>query len=79
MLFAFGLSLFLPGAGQWFVGQRKKAGLVLLAAVATLSCCGLINLLSAIDAAGIARKINAGRRIGPYESGQLITLLDALG
>lgn len=67
-----------PGLGQLWLGQTVKG--VVLAAGAPLVCCGLglINLLAALGAFGLARKRSRGEAIGPYESTKLVDWLGEL-
>jgi TM2 domain-containing membrane protein YozV len=71
-------SLLLPGLGQIWLGQRVKGTLILL--FFPLVCCGLGlgNLLAAIDAWSLARKVASGAEIGPYENGRLAEWLGEL-
>ncbi|MEN9799474.1 MAG: hypothetical protein RL653_3171 [Pseudomonadota bacterium] len=68
----------LPGAGQWWLGQRRKAAFVLLGAGFTASTCGAWNALAAVDACWLARKERRGEPIGPYENAPVADFLSRL-
>lgn len=59
----------LGGAGQLYLGQKKKGGLLMTIAAVT-SCVGLdfiVLIFGAIDAYYTAEKIEAGRTVGEME------------
>ena len=60
------VSLLLPGAGQLLLGQRRKGGAMLLAAVFTCGALGLLNVVSAFDAWVMAER-RSGRALQEWE------------
>lgn|GEM_PF-6145175 len=71
-------SLLVPGWGQWALGQRTKAAIILFGSLVLACGCGLFNLLAALDAFQLAGKRARGEEIGPYENGALAGLIDDL-
>ena len=61
------ISLFLPGAGQIYLGQTVKGGVMLVLALVSCGCFGLINLIAAADAWMLASKRNQGKQLGDWE------------
>jgi TM2 domain-containing membrane protein YozV len=60
-------SFLIPGAGQIYVGQKRK-GAVLIA-VALLTCFGLgvWNILASIDAYRVANRVLRGEALRPWQ------------
>ncbi len=71
-------SLLLPGAGHWWIGQRRKAAFVLAGAVLIACLCGGWNVLAALDAWWLGRKLRRGESIGPYENGPVADFISRL-
>lgn len=65
------LGVLLSGAGQLYLGQRKKGLVYLIATLITwqIGLGWLIGILSAIDAYGTAMKLKRGVMVGPWEFG----------
>ena len=63
------LSLLLPGAGQIYLGQKTKGGVFLILALLTCCVAGLWNLYASSDAYSLAKRVNQGRQLGPWEHG----------
>lgn len=61
------ISLFLPGAGQIYLGQTAKGGVMLFLALISCGCFGLMNLIAAADAWMLAGKRNQGKQLGDWE------------
>ncbi len=61
------ISLFLPGAGQMYLGQTVKGGAMLFLALISCGCFGLLNLIAAADAWMLASKRNQGKQLGEWE------------
>ena len=61
------ISLFLPGAGQIYLGQTVKGGVMLVLALISCGCFGLLNLIAAADAWMLAAKRNQGKQLGDWE------------
>ena len=61
-------SLLVPGLGQLLNGQIGKAVACLVASILTLSLCGILNAVWAVDASRIARRIGDGEEVGPWQS-----------
>lgn len=72
------VSLLLPGAGHLWIGQRKKGALIAVGGLFTCWMCGLWNLLAAVDAWGLARKLVSGQPIGEVETSRFADTLDNL-
>lgn len=71
-------SLLLPGSGHIWLGQKKKGVVILIGALFTCSLLGLLNLLAALDAWGLARKVARGEKLGEWESTRLVDTLGNL-
>ena len=66
------LSLFLPGLGHVWLGQRSKGAILFVGALFTCGLLGLLNVLSALDALWLARKLGRGESIGVWEGWGLL-------
>lgn len=60
-------SFFVPGLGQLFNGQTGKAAACLAVWVLTLSLCGVLNVVYAVDASRIARRLSDGEDVRPWQ------------
>lgn len=65
--FAAIVSFILPGAGQLWAGQTLKGVALLVVAFFTLSGCGLLSVLAAIDAYLIAQRKRRGETVGDWQ------------
>lgn len=61
------VSFFLPGAGQLWCGQALKGLALLVAAFFTLSGCGVLSVLAAVDAYLIAQRKRRGETVGDWQ------------
>ena len=61
------LSLALPGAGQFYAGQRKKGVATLVVALLTCSGAGILNLVAATDAYLVAERRERGETLSPWK------------
>lgn len=72
------VSLLLPGAGHFWIGQRRKAAFVFAGALFTGCLCGAWNVLAALDAGWLTRKLLRGESVGPYENAPVADFLSRL-
>jgi len=72
------LSLVLPGAGQIYIGQKLKGGVLLALSLLTCGLLGLLNILLAIDAWGLARRMSKGKAIKRFEAWWILKLVGDL-
>jgi hypothetical protein len=61
------VSLFVPGAGQVYAGQTAKGVVMLLVALGTFGCFGLLNVLAAVDALLIAQRQARGETVSDWQ------------
>lgn len=72
-------SLVWPGLGHALVGQRGKGALFAVVTVFTCGFCGILHLVTALDAWALARKRRRGEPVGPWETSRIVQFLDTLG
>ncbi|HHV44043.1 MAG TPA: zinc ribbon domain-containing protein [Firmicutes bacterium] len=61
------ISFFIPGLGQILVGQVVKGCVILILTLTAFLFGPIINILAALDAYLITKKINRGTAVGPWE------------
>jgi len=61
------LSLLIPGVGQMVIGQVTKGVVILVGGFFLGYLCGLLNILTAIDAYDLAKKYNSGQPLREWE------------
>ena len=66
------LGLFLPGLGHVYLGQKAKGALIFAGALLTACLLGLVGVYAALDGLHLARKLNRGEPIGPWEDWGLL-------
>jgi len=74
---AAGLSLLLPGAGQWYLGQRWRGASLFVASAAVCFGLGLCNLLISYDAWSLANRRQT-EDITYKQSSKTLLALDAV-
>lgn len=60
-------SFLVPGLGQLFNGQTAKAAVCLGAWIVLLGLCGILNVVYAVDASRIARRLADGEEVRPWQ------------
>jgi len=66
------VSLFLPGMGHVYLGQRTKGIIIFVGSILTCGVLGLACIFAALDATHLARKLQRDEPIGPWEGWGLL-------
>ncbi len=75
MALAIVISLFLPGLGHVYLGQKAKGIIIFVGSCLTCGVLGLASLYCALDAIYLTRKFQRGEPIGRYEGWGLLDFI----